>query len=94
MKLRQAIKIFNNEYGILFIYKKNTVEKAGRRVVKKYKLVSCPIQEEEYNCPLFVWVEYGVVDPKEYKCPILKKNCKFNSRPNDCPLQEAKEYDH
>lgn len=42
----------------------------------------------KYNCPLFVWVEYGILDPKEYKCPVIKKNCRFNEMPNDCPIKE------
>ena len=38
MKIRQAIKILNNTYGLLFRYKNNTVLKAEKVFQKKCKL--------------------------------------------------------
>lgn len=30
MKIRQAMKIINNDYGLVFKYKKNTISKADK----------------------------------------------------------------
>ena len=34
MKARQAMKIINNDYGLVFKYKKNTISKANKRIEK------------------------------------------------------------
>lgn len=36
MKIRQAIKILNNDYGFLFRYKQRTISKARKAYDKKY----------------------------------------------------------
>lgn len=38
MKTRQAMKIINNDYGLIFKYKKHTILKADRIFQKKCKL--------------------------------------------------------
>lgn len=38
MKIRQAMKIINNDYGLVFKYKKNTISKADKVFQKKCKL--------------------------------------------------------